>query len=146
MTSIAQILRAKADQSIFMITPTASVRDAAELMARHNIGCLLVQDGPQVIGILSERDLTRKVVAAGRAIDTTPVRDIMAAPVRCVTPQQTNTECMAVMTELRLRHLPVLEQDRLVGLVSIGDLVKDIISEQQFIIEQLEHYIVGKRA
>lgn len=146
MTRIAQILRAKTDHSIFMITPTASVRDAAELMARHNIGCLLVQEGPQVIGIVSERDLTRKVVAAGRSTEATPVRDIMVAPVRCVTPQQTNAECMALMTELRLRHLPVLEQERLVGLVSIGDLVKDIVSEQQFMIEQLEHYIVGERA
>ena len=146
MKSVAQILAAKPNHAVHAIAPTASVLEAAALMERHNIGALLVLDGERVAGIVSERDLARKMIVSGRSPQHTPVRDIMQAKVQCVLTSQTNEDCMALMTDKRLRHLPVLDQDRLVGLVSIGDLVKDIISEQQFIIEQLEHYIAGERS
>jgi CBS domain-containing protein len=110
-------------------------------MAEKNIGALLVMDGERIAGIVTERDYARKTVLLGRSPKDTPVHDIMASPVLCVSPGQTNEECMALMTTSRLRHLPVVEHGRLLGLISIGDLVKDIISEQQFIIQQLEHYI-----
>ena len=114
-------------------------------MARKNIGAVLVMDGAQVVGIFTERDYARKIVLKGRTSPQTPVREVMTPGVMFVTPEQTSDQCMALMTENRLRHLPVMDGGKLVGLVSIGDLVKDIISEQQFIIEQLEFYISGKR-
>jgi CBS domain-containing protein len=107
---------------------------------------LLVLDGTQVAGIVTERDYARKMALSARSARVTPVRDIMVSPVSCVNPDHTNEECMALMTDKRLRHLPVIDNGQLVGLVSIGDLVKDIISEQQFVIEQLERYISGVRA
>lgn len=145
MKNVAQIVRSKQDPTVHMIAPTASVLSAIKMMATHGIGALLVHDGDRVVGIVTERDYARKVVLLGRSSHETPVRDIMSSPVMCVSPAHTNEECMALMTENRLRHLPVMDSGRLVGLVSIGDLVKDIISEQQFVIEQLEHYIMGDR-
>jgi CBS domain-containing protein len=145
MKSVAQILATKPSPAVHAIAPTANVLEAATLMERHNIGALLVLDGERVAGIVTERDLARKMIVSGRSPSDTPVRDIMQAKVHCVRASHTNEDCMALMTDKRLRHLPVLDQDKLVGLVSIGDLVKDIISEQQFIIEQLEHYIAGER-
>jgi CBS domain-containing protein len=97
----------------------------------------------KIAGIITERDYARKIVLLGRSSKETPVRDVMSSPVMYVRPDQTNEECMALMTDNRLRHLPVVDQGKLLGLISIGDLVKDIISEQKFIIEQLEHYITG---
>ncbi|HLE67558.1 MAG TPA: CBS domain-containing protein, partial [Burkholderiales bacterium] len=105
----------------------------------------LVLEEQTIVGIVTERDYARKIVLMGRSSKQTPVRDIMTFPVMYVRPDQSNEECMALMTDNRLRHLPVVDQGRLVGLISIGDLVKDIISEQKFIIEQLEHYIAGDR-
>lgn len=145
MKSVAQILATKPIHTVHAIAPDASVYEAAALMERHNIGALLVLDGEHVAGIVSERDLARKMIVSGRSPRDTPVRDIMQAKVRVVHASHTNEDCMALMTDKRLRHLPVLEEGKLVGLISIGDLVKDIISEQQFIIEQLEHYIAGER-
>ena len=106
----------------------------------------MVAEGGQVVGIVSERDYARKVALMARSSRETPLRDIMSSPVMFVQPGQTSEECMALMTENRLRHLPVMSGGKLIGLVSIGDLVKNIISEQKFIIEQLEHYIAGQHA
>jgi CBS domain-containing protein len=121
------------------------VRDALKLLAEKGIGALLVMEGEQIAGIVSERDYTRKVEFLGRSASTTLVSDIMTSSVICVGPGHSNEQCMALMTENRLRHLPVVDNGKLVGLISIGDLVKDIISEQQFTIQQLEHYIHGVR-
>lgn len=145
MQTVAQILKSKQNQTVWNITPEALVLDAIKLLAEKGIGALLVMEGEQVVGIVTERDYTRKVHILGRSSDNTPVRDIMTSPVMYVSPDQTNEQCMALMTENRLRHLPVMDNGKLVGLISIGDLVKDIISEQQFIIQQLEHYIMGER-
>ncbi len=145
MKSVAQILKSKPDQAVYSIAPSASVFDAVTLMTQMNIGALLVLEGDQVVGIVTERDYVRKMVLGGRSSRETPVSGIMESPVQYVRPEHSNEECMALMTLRRLRHLPVLEDGHLIGVVSIGDLVKDIISEQQFIIEQLEHYISGQR-
>ena len=147
MKTVLQILnaKAKANQQVLSVPPDATVFDAIELMSEKNVGALLVmQDtGRKVLGIVTERDYARKVILAGRSSKETRVREIMSSPVRCVPPETKNEECMALMTEHRLRHLPVQDGDKLLGVVSIGDLVADIISEQQFLIEQLEHYIAG---
>jgi CBS domain-containing protein len=145
MTIVADILKTKAEQSVHTVGPAVPALDAAQTMARKNIGGLLVVDGGQIVGIVTERDYARKLVPMGRSPKDTPVREIMSSPVMYVTPQHTSGQCMALMTENRLRHLPVVDGGQLVGLVSIGDLVKDIISDQQFTIEQLQHYISGQR-
>jgi CBS domain-containing protein len=145
MKTVSQILQSKPNQQVYRIAPTAPVLDAVKLMAQHGIGAVLVMDGEQIVGIMSERDYARKVVLLGRSSSDTPVRDIMSANVMYVRPDQTNEDCMVLITENRLRHLPVLDQGKLVGMISIGDLVKDIISEQQFVIQQLQHYISGER-
>jgi len=145
MKSVAQILASKREQAVQTIAPSASVYDAVKLMAEKGIGALLVMEGEKVTGIITERDYARKIVLMGRSSKETPVRDIMTSAVMHVRPDQTNEECMALMTDKRVRHLPVMEDGKLVGLISIGDLVKDIISEQKFIIDQLEHYIKGDR-
>ena len=143
MKSAAQVLKAKPRQTVETVAPSTSVFDAVKLMAEKNIGALLVLEEQKIVGIVTERDYARKVVLLGRSSKETPVRDIMSSPVMYVRPDQTNEECMALMTDNRVRHLPVMDNGKLVGLISIGDLVKDIISEQKFIIEQLEHYITG---
>lgn len=143
MKTVAEILRLKPDHTIYTVTPATAVYDALKLMAEKNIGALLVTDGEKIVGIFTERDYARRIILLGKASKITPVSDIMTTSVMYVHPGQTNEECMALMTENRLRHLPVMADGKLVGLVSIGDLVKDIISEQQFIIEQLIHYITS---
>jgi len=143
MKSVAEILRSKPDQTVYNIAPGASVYDALRLMADKNIGALLVVEEGKIVGILSERDYARKVVLMDRSSKQTAVREVMTSSVMYARPDQTNEECMALMTDNRLRHLPVIDNGKLLGLVSIGDLVKDIISEQQFTIEQLQHYIQG---
>ena len=143
MKSVAHILKSKPDATVYTVAPTASVFDALKLMAEKSIGALVVTEGEQVVGIITERDYARKVILMARSSKETPVRDIMTSAVMYVRPGQTSEECMVLMTENRLRHLPVMDSGKLVGLISIGDLVKDIISEQKFIIEQLEHYITG---
>jgi CBS domain-containing protein len=145
MKGITQILRGKPSKVVHAIGPNDTVFDAVKQMAEHGIGALLVLEGEQIVGIVTERDYARKIALAGRSSRETPVSVIMTTQVLCVGPLQTTEECMAIMTENRVRHLPVMENGKLIGLVSIGDLVKDIISEQQFIIEQLEHYISGQR-
>ena len=145
MKTVTQVLKTKADPTIYSIEPTASVFDAIRLMAEQNIGALLVVENGQVVGTVTERDYARKTDLMARSSKDTPLRDIMTSPVMFVRPDQTNEECMALMTENRLRHLPVMDGGQLIGLISIGDLVKATISEQQFIIEQLEHYISGQR-
>ena len=145
MKSVAQVLKSKPEQNVETIAPATSVFDAVRLMAEKNIGALLVMEGQTIAGMLTERDYARKIILMGRSSKETRVRDIMTSPVMYVRPDQTNEECMALMTDNRVRHLPVVDQGKLIGLISIGDLVKDIISEQKFIIEQLEHYISGER-
>ena len=143
MTAVAEILKSKSDNTVHAIAPGDSVLDALQRMAEKHIGALLVMQGESIVGIFTDRDYARKIALMGRTSAVTLVRDVMTADVMYVRPTQTSQECMALMTENRLRHLPVVEADKLLGLISIGDLVKDIISEQQFIIEQLEHYITG---
>jgi len=141
----AHILKSKAHQTIHTIAPDASVFDAVRLMADKDVGSLVVMTGSKVVGIITERDYARKIALLSRLSRDTPVHEIMTSEVLYVRPERTSDECMALMTESRVRHLPVMDGDRLLGLISIGDLVKDIISEQQFIIQQLEHYITGGR-
>ncbi|MFM0504014.1 CBS domain-containing protein [Paraburkholderia caffeinilytica] len=146
MTSVAQLLKTKPNNTVvFTIGADDSVYEAIKLMAEKGIGALVVTDGDSIAGIITERDYARKVVLMDRSSKATPVRDIMSKAVRFVRPDQTTDDCMALMTERRMRHLPVIENDRLVGMVSIGDLVKNIIAEQQFTIQQLEFYIHGER-
>lgn len=146
MTAVADILKSKASSAVHSIAPTDSVLDALRRMADKGIGALLVMENETIVGIVTERDYARKIALLGRTSAATLVRDVMTSDVLFVRPSQTSEECMALMTENRLRHLPVVTDDsQVVGLISIGDLVKDIISEQKFIIEQLEHYITGQR-
>jgi len=145
MKTAAEILKSKAKQAVHTIAPDDSVLDAVKLMADKDIGALLVMDADRIAGIITERDYARKIVLMSRSSKETPVREIMTSAVMFVHPGQTSDECMVLMTENRLRHLPVIDGDKLLGLISIGDLVKSIISEQRFTIEQLEHYISGER-
>lgn len=140
MKTIAQILESKGHE-IISIRPKDSVLVALEVMAAYNIGALPVVSDGQLVGIFSERDYARKVALKGLASSTTEVREIMTSDVLCANLQQSVMECMGVMTTKHIRHLPVLEGDQLVGVLSIGDLVKAIIEDQQFQIEQLESYI-----
>lgn len=144
MKTVADILRSKANSHIYTIWPTATVLEAISLMADKGIGALVVVEGDKIAGIVSERDYARKVVLMERSSYSTEVGDIMTADVLTVSPGQTIEFCMGLMTDKRLRHLPVLENDKLIGLISIGDLVKDIISDQQSMIRQLEQYIRGE--
>lgn len=130
-------------RDIISILPDASVLDAIKLMADKGIGALVVIDGGDLKGIVTERDYARKVIIKGRASDTTPVADIMTADVITASSQLTVNECMEMMTAKKCRHLPVVDDGDLVGMISIGDLVQAIISDQQEEIEQLEHYISG---
>jgi len=142
MKTVRDILKVKG-YDVWSIDPGASVFDALRLMAEKEVGALVVLEGGKIIGIISERDYARKVVLQGRASPTTQVREIMTNRIAYVHPEQNVEECMALVTEKRIRHLPVMDGEKLVGIISIGDLVKSIISEQKFIIEQLERYITG---
>lgn len=143
MTVVAEILKSKTDGSVHSIAPTATVLQALQTMADRRIGALLVMEGQAIVGILTERDYARKIALMGRTSLTTLVSEVMTTAVMYVQPTQTSEECMALMTQNRLRHLPVVDNGMVIGMISIGDLVKDIISEQQFIIEQMKHYIFG---
>ena len=140
MKTIERVLMQKGTQ-VWSIGPEASVLEALTLMAEKRIGALLVMDATGPIGVISERDYARSVALKGKTSRTTPVRQIMTSPVVRVTPHQSVQEALALVTDRRVRHLPVMEGDQLLGLVSIGDLVKAIIAEQQLMIEQLEGYI-----
>jgi CBS domain-containing protein len=142
MKKILNLIEEKGSQ-VWSIGPEASVYDALALMAEKGVGALLVSDDTGPVGLVSERDYARNVALKGRSSRETPVREIMTSRVLYVTSDQPLEEAMALMTERRIRHLPVIDNGHLHGLVSIGDLVKAIISEQQFIIAQLEHYIAS---
>ena len=142
MATVMQILDTKG-YAVWSIHPQESVLAAIQQMAEKEVGALVVLEGDALVGIISERDYARKVILKGRAAHETAVREIMTPDVICVRLDQSIEECMSIVTERRIRHLPVLDSGGLVGIISIGDLVKTIIAEQQFIIEQLEHYING---
>ncbi len=144
MKTIRQLLEGKGYDIVSAKSDT-SVYEALELMAEHNIGALLVLDGDNLVGIFSERDYARKVVLKGKASRGTVLGEIMSRRVSCVRTDQTIEESMALMTDKHIRHLPVLEDEKLVGVISIGDVVKAVISEQEFLIGQLENYITGIR-
>jgi CBS domain-containing protein len=142
-TTVRAMLRDKS--AVYAVAPGDTIFDALELMARHNIGAVLVLAGEEIKGILSERDYARKVVLAGKTSKTTPVGEIMTTEVICVDGGWTADQCMALMTERRVRHLPVIEADRLIGIISIGDVVRAVVAEQQFTITALESYITSGR-
>ncbi|MEE8350283.1 MAG: CBS domain-containing protein [Acidobacteriota bacterium] len=130
---------------VWTVSPDSSIFDGLTLMAEKNIGALLVVDSDQLIGIFSERDYARKVALEGKSSREMKIREVMTDKVSCIRPDQTIKECMELMTQRHIRHLPVQGGDGLVGVISIGDVVKAVISEQEFIIEQLESYISGSR-
>ncbi len=142
MRTVRQLLEAKPAQ-LHAIAPEAPVIEAIRAMAEHGIGALLVMDGPRLAGIVSERDYARKVILQGRSSLDTPVADIMTARVVSVSPADTADRCMQVMTEHRIRHLPVLEGDAVVGVLSIGDLVKAVIEHQRQELDHLQRYIAS---
>jgi CBS domain-containing protein len=142
MTTIRQLLREKGHK-ICSVGPESTVYDAIRKMADEDIGSLVVMEGGKIVGIITERHYARNVVLKGRTSPATRVRDIMEIKVLYAQPDQSVEECMAIMTDKKVRHLPVIEQGKEIGLVSIGDLVKSIISDQKFTIDQLEHFIRG---
>lgn len=142
MENIAKLLVHKGAE-VWVVAPDTSVYEAVELMAEKGIGALPVVREERMVGIISERDYARKIILQGRSSRDTSVAEVMTERVTFIRPEQNVDECMALMTEKRVRHMPVVEGDRLVGIVSLGDLAKAIISEQQFVIEQLENYIHG---
>jgi CBS domain-containing protein len=142
MQTVNQLLRIKGSQ-IFSVAPTDSVRNAIEIMATRHVGALLVMNQGALLGIISERDYARKVILKNRSSHDTPVSDIMSSPAVTVDPAETVHHCMELMTEGRFRHLPVVDSGRVVGMLSIGDLVKAVIADQSEKIEQLERYIAG---
>jgi CBS domain-containing protein len=142
MKTVEQLLEGKPG-GIIAIAPNASVLDALKLLAEKNVGAILVMEGQRLAGIISERDYARKVALKGKSSADTPVSEVMTKSVICVSLTHTNEDCMGLMTQKHIRHLPVVDGERVLGMLSIGDLVKDMISEQQFIISQLESYIHG---
>jgi CBS domain-containing protein len=142
MKLVKHLLDTKGSE-VISIAPAASVFDAIKLMADRAVGSLLVMDGEKIIGIVTERDYARKVILLGRSSETTKVEQVMSTEVITATAEQTVRQCMTLMTEKRIRHLPVVADDKVIGMISIGDLVQAIISEQQQEIEQLEQYISG---
>jgi IMP dehydrogenase len=144
MKTVAELLRAKPSRVVVSVRPDQSVLEAIKVLAEEDIGAAIVMTGDRLAGIFSERDYTRKVVLKGRSSDTTRVEEIMTANVIVVSPRTRSRECMQLMTEKNIRHLPVVDEGRVVGMVSIRDIVSDIIADQDFTIEQLEHYISGQ--
>ena len=142
MQTVNQLLQAKG-YDVWSVPPDANIFDALRLMADKDVGALLVLEGGKVVGIFSERDYARKIVLHGKASRDTPVAEVMTRRVFYVRPDQTIEDCMALMSDKHIRHLPVIQDGALVGVISIGDVVKSIISEQQFMIEQLEQYITS---
>lgn len=144
MTTISQILQVKGSD-VWSVTPDTTVYDALKLMADKNLGAVVVLEGEVLVGIFSERDYARKVILKGKASRETLVKEIMSADVITLRPEQSIEECMALMTHKRIRHLPVIDNNKLIGVISIGDVVKAIISDQEYTIKQLENYITGGR-
>jgi CBS domain-containing protein len=143
MKTVAELLRAKPTR-VIAVRPEQSVLDAIKVLASEDIGAAVVLTGDHLAGIFSERDYTRKIILKGRSSDTTRVEEVMTPNVVCVSPRTRARECMALMTEKNIRHLPVLDDGRVIGMISIRDIVSDIIADQDFTIEQLEHYISGQ--
>lgn len=143
MTTVHHILQTKGHE-VWSVAPQATVFEALQLMAEKNVGAVLVLERERLVGIFSERDYARKVTLKGKSSRDTPVKEIMTSVVACVNRHHSIEQCMELMTSKRVRHLPVLEGEQLVGLISIGDVVNAVISEKQFMIEQLEHYITGR--
>ena len=144
MRYVRHVLKNKG-ADVASMAPHQTVYEMLELLTRLNIGAVVVMDGDQLVGIVTERDYARSVVLLGRSSKDTPIRDIMTDEVLVVTPNHRVSQCMALMTDKRVRHLPVVEDGRVVGLVSIGDVVKDIIAEQEHVIADLEAYIAPGR-
>jgi CBS domain-containing protein len=142
MITVRDILQSKGSD-VYSVTPDTTVYEALQVMAEKNVGAVLVMDGDRLVGLFSERDYARKVELKGLHCRETPVTDIMTSRILVVRPDETTEDCMALMTDKRVRHLPAVEGDQVIGIVSIGDVVKSIISEKEFIIEQLENYITG---
>jgi len=142
MKRIRTLLKKKG-YDVWSIAPDASVYDAIHLMAEKAVGALIVMDGPKLVGVISERDYARKIILEGRSSENTKISEIMSSEVITTGPDNKIEECMAIMTERRIRHLPVLDGNEVLGVISLGDLVKYIIAEQQFVIEQMERYING---
>jgi CBS domain-containing protein len=143
MKTVAELLRAKPTRAIVKVTPELSVLEAIKILATENIGAAVVMSGDRLAGILSERDYTRKVILKGRSSAETAAWEIMSSPVQTVGPDDTVNTCMRLMTERRFRHLPVVEGERVAGMLSIGDLVRAVIEEQQQEIAQLQQYITA---
>lgn len=143
MTTVAALLKEKGP-GVFTTTPETTVYEALKTLAEKNVGALLVMEGDRAVGMFSERDYARKIALLGRTSLDTPVREVMTTFLYCVRPDTTDEECMALMTEKRIRHLPVLEGEKVIGLVSIGDIVKSLIDGQQRIIKNLQDYVMGK--
>ena len=142
--TVAGILRSKG-YSIFSVNADATVFEALQVMANNSVGALLVMENERLVGIMSERDYARKVILLGKSSREAKVKEIMSDKVLYVHPHRTAEECMAIMINKRIRHLPVIENDTLVGVISIGDIVKAVIDEKSFVIEQLEEYITGRK-
>lgn len=142
MNTLMNLVSAKGSE-VWSIGPGATVLDAVRAMEEKRVGALLVMEGAHLEGIVSERDVARKVILGGKNAGVTPVREIMTSRVVCGRPEMKVDEAMAIMTDKRIRHLPVADGNRVVGVISIGDLVKETIEEQQFVIAQLEHYITS---
>jgi CBS domain-containing protein len=143
MKTVAELLRVKPAR-VVKVHPEQSVLEAIKLLASEDVGAAIVMTGERLAGIMSERDYTRKIILKGRASDTTRVEEIMTAQVIVVSPRTRTRDCMALMSEKNIRHLPVVDEGRVVGMVSIRDVVSDIVADQDFTIEQLEHYISGQ--
>ncbi len=140
MKTVQQLLESKR-YSVVSVMPSSTVLDALQVMAEKEIGAVMVIDGEHLVGIFSERDYARKVVLQGKTSRDTPVREVMTDKVVCVRPEQTIDDCMGLMTDKRIRHLPVLDHKKVVGVISIGDVVKEMLSDKEFVIQQLESYI-----
>lgn len=141
MKTVRQLLKEKTRPGIFSVAPNATVYQALQLMAEKDIGAVLVVDQDKLVGIFSERDYARKVVLQGKTSAGTPIADIMTRKVVYVRPEQTVEDCMAIMGDKRIRHLPVMENEALIGVLSVTDLVRETIAEKEFLIQQLENYI-----
>jgi CBS domain-containing protein len=142
MKLVSDILNSKG-HDVWAVKPDDTIFDSLRLMAEKGVGALLVMDGDKLVGIVTERDYARKVILEGKSSKTAAISEIMTEKVLCVAPESTVEECMALMTDKRARHLPVVDDKRVVGVLSIGDLVKATLSEQQVLIDQLQHYIAG---
>jgi len=144
MKTVSELLKQKPAPRVVTVEPQMTVLDAIKVLAAEDVGAAIVMTGSRLAGIISERDYTRKVILQGRSSSTTRVEEIMTSNVVCVSPRTKARECMELMTEKQIRHLPVVDDGRVIGMVSIRDIVSDIIADQDFTIEQLEHYISGQ--